>query len=199
MENQSLKQFNGSQVVSAISSSNNTEKLSKLMKANDAANKVFRACLDFDKLTEGIVVSVTEYLATLPPDMLARVCSVTEGVLTKTKYIPVVADFAACVHEIEARDAKYKPVPPSGYVYLKPGAESEPTPDQRHRMIEKWEAVRATLKVNIKPSPGKDADELKSSDDLKTHPGPPSRQLLELLYEQGGVPTEYPTQQENHG
>jgi len=81
----------------------------RLKEANEAANKVFKACVDFDKSTPELLAAVSEYLATLEPTMLRRVTTLKEGILLKTKFLPTVADFHALVKELEAKDTQFKP------------------------------------------------------------------------------------------
>jgi len=107
----------------------------RLRDANEAANKVFKACVDFDKSTPEMLAAVSEYLATLSPEMMRRVTTLREGILLKTKYLPTVADFHALVKELEAKDNQFKSAHTT-YRRLSPdNFENEKTPEQRKAFI----------------------------------------------------------------
>jgi hypothetical protein len=122
-----LVPLNTTSALSVAQSTRSLSELEHLKKANEAANRVFKASLDFHKSTPELLAVVTEYLASLSPEMLGRVTSVSEGIHLKTKFIPTVFDFHTLVMELEEKDNRFKRSH-THYQYFRPLPEHPPAP-----------------------------------------------------------------------
>lgn len=96
-----------------------------MKEANQAANRVFKGTVDFERSTPELLALVTEYLATLTPEMMRRVTSLQEGILLRSKFLPTVADFHALVKELEENDNRFKRSH-THYQYFQPSCEPPP-------------------------------------------------------------------------
>jgi hypothetical protein len=142
---------------------------------------MLKAFPDFDKTSPEAIEIVVQKLATLSPEMLDRVCSLDEGLLTTSGYFPTVYTITEMVRKFTdaARSHISKP---NGYEYFK---QAEPdvklTPEARAKAL----ALAAEFRRGIWAAMSKDARvtpldirNFNSSSDLRSPDLPPSRELL---------------------
>lgn len=159
-------------------SSPSTEALQSAKATALRSRRMLETFPDFNKVTPPIMAGVIEKLASLSPDMLERVCSITEGLPSRCKYFPTVYDINELVKEFEARYVRVsKPPSPYGpYAYFKPDPRVEPTPEASERakkLVEEFHAQVDALHKPLKANSDENAEWRK--------PGPPSKQLIAWL------------------
>jgi hypothetical protein len=90
------------------SSRSESERLRRERELNQALTKALVTCADFGKASPLHMSALVAYLDTLDPTMVDRLLSVTEGIQTRCKFMPTIADFAELKREF---DSRYQPLP----------------------------------------------------------------------------------------
>lgn len=147
---------------------------------------------DFGKTTPVQMAALVQYLDGLDPAMAERLLTLPDGIQTKTKFIPSIADLAALKAELEARDNQFRPAP-THYRKFTPQDEPEievPPLDRRKQVVAEVlgydpQDARSRRKAEPPAFATVKIEDLKSSDDLKTPPRPISPEMRKFLEEQG--------------
>lgn len=105
------------------------EKLSQML------HKALSTSPDFGKVTPHQVAALLEYLGSLDPATAQRMLNLPDGIQTRTKFIPSIADFVALKNELAVRDAAYLPAPTT-YKKLAPDPDLvQPPVNERKRQV----------------------------------------------------------------
>lgn len=79
--------------------------------------------------------ALLEYLGSISPAMAQRLLTLPDGIQSRSRFIPSIADFVALKAELEARAAEYRPAPTS---YKRLAADPEivqPPAEDRKRQV----------------------------------------------------------------
>lgn len=160
--------------------------------ATAIAQKILSGYPDYGKAPREYLLSVSEFIAHQPPELQAAMAHPTTGVASKCRFLPTIADLRQFIDDrrsmFSCTDGD------SGYKRFRPGEDDtprmEPLERRKAAVIEALgydpAKIRAPVRKPLEPGI-RDAieDGSWSVSMLKSPPRPPSRELIQLLTEQG--------------
>lgn len=144
---------------------------------------------DYGKAPASYLLAVTEFMAGLSPEEQSQITDLKTGIPARCKFLPTIADMAEILNERRSALEQFRP---AHTVYRKLGPDHGPW-DQETDFERKKRVVRECLGYNPGDSIGKTKpafeslplDKLQSSADCKTPSRPISRELRQMLTDDG--------------